>query len=127
MDHAGMATADGDGRVDWFADALILPDGSDWDTSVRIQGSDGTELSRQRFAFSLDADGIADGRVRDDVNPASAAALALLVGGALGIGLGVGGFTIPRTERIASRVALVGGGIGGVVLGALIGITRLAG
>ncbi len=125
--HGSMATVDREGRIDWIADAIVLPADSEWDTNVRILASDGTELSRHRFAFTLDAAGVADGRVRDDVNPATAVALALLLGGALGIGLGLGGFALPRCEPLASRVALVGGGGTALVLGLMIGASRIGG
>ena len=125
MDHAGMVTADGDGSVDWTADALILPAGSDWSTSVRILASDGSELSRQRFDFVLGPDGISEGVVQDLLNPATLIAIALALGGALGIGLGLGGFIIPRCEALASRVALVGGGVTAMILGLLMGINEL--
>jgi hypothetical protein len=51
----------------------------------------------------------------------------LAVGGALGIGLGLGGASLPRCEAAASRMALVGGGVLGVALGALIGLGQLVG
>ena len=51
---AGMEHVTADGTVDWTADAIVLPAGSQWDTSVRIlSAADDTEISRQRFAFTL--------------------------------------------------------------------------
>jgi len=125
MDHSGMSMESDDGFIDWFADAVVLPAGSRWDTSVRILGSDDTELSRQRFAFTLSDEGIDDGRVATLLNPAVAIASLLVLGGALGLGLGLGGMALPRCEALASRLALVGGGVTAVVLGLLIGIGRL--
>jgi hypothetical protein len=116
-----------DGTIDWIADALVLPPGSGWDTSVRVLGADGTELSRQRFAFALDDDGIDEGQVRTFLDPALGIAVLLLAGGALGLGLGLGGARLPRCEAVASRVALLGGGSVAVVLGGLIGVGRLVG
>ena len=131
MDHgpgtAGMAHATEDGTIDWIADAVVLPAGSRWDTSVRVLSEDETELSRQRFAFTLSADAIDDGRVTSLLDPATAVAVALLIGGAFGLGLGLGGMPLPRCEAAASRVALVGGGTIAALLGVLIGGTRLLG
>ncbi|MEO6294405.1 MAG: copper resistance protein CopC [Candidatus Limnocylindria bacterium] len=125
MDHSGMSMESDDGFIDWYADAVVLPAGSQWDTSVRILGSDDAELARQRFAFTLADDGIADGRMTTFLNPAVAIAVLLVLGGALGLGLGLGGMALPRCEAWASRLALVGGGVTALVLGLLIGVGRL--
>jgi len=45
----------------------------------------------------------------------------------LGVGLGLGGVPLPRCEPAASRLALLGGGAIGVVLGGIIGAWRLVG
>lgn len=129
MDHAdvGISHDTEDGTIDWTADALVLQAGSQWDTSVRVLGADGTELSRQRFAFALDDVGIDDGEVSSLLDPALGIAAILVVGGALGLGLGLGGMRIPRCEAAASRVALLGGGSIAVLLGGLIGAGRLVG
>lgn len=131
MDHgagtAGMAHATEDGTVDWVADAVVLPAGSRWDTSVRVLSDDETELSRQRFAFTLSTDAIDDGRVTSLLDPATGVAVALLLGGALGLGLGLGGMPLPRCEAATSRIALVGGGTIATLLGAMIGASKLLG
>ena len=125
MNH-GAGAAD-DGSVEWSADAVVLPPDSQWDTSVRIVSATGTELSRQRFAFTMDAEGIADGALQPLITPAIGVAVVLLIGGALGLGLGLGGMALPRCEPLASRVALVGGGVAAVLLGAVIGGGQLLG
>jgi len=132
MDHGGsIASIDpgsDDGTVDWVADAVVLPAGSQWDTSVRVLSTAGdTEVSRQRFAFTVSDGGIAEGKVNAPITPATVVAALLLLGGALGVGLGLGGAHLPRCERDASRIALIGGGGVAAVLGALIGATRLVG
>ena len=64
MDHAGMVERNDDGTVDWYADAVVLPPGSSWDASVLVVArGTGDELTRQRFSFTLDADGIDSGQV----------------------------------------------------------------
>lgn len=123
----GMEHTTEDGTIDWTADAIVLPGGSRWDTSVRILGSDGNEISRQRFAFTLSDDAIDRGRLASIVNPATAVAAFLVVGGALGLGLGIGGASLPRCESMASRIALFAGGGTAVILGAAIGSTQLLG
>ena len=125
--HAGMDMGSPDGTIDWIADSLVLPAGSDWDTSVRILSTDGAEISRQRFAFTVNDTGIDEGRVTTLLEPPVAIALLLVLGGAVGVGLGLGGMALPRCEAAASRLALIGGGATSVILGALIGGSRLFG
>ena len=131
MSHGSGATgiehATEDGTVDWTADAIVLPAGSRWDTSVRILSTYGNEISRQRFAFALSDDAINGGRLSSIVNPATAIAALLVIGGALGLGLGIGGASLPRCEAVASRIALLAGGGTAVVLGVAIGSTQLLG
>jgi hypothetical protein len=127
-DHAGMVHASSDGTATWSADALVLPAASQWDTTVRVLGSaTEAEISRQRFAFTMSESGIDEGRARTLVDPAVGVALLLGLGGALGIGLGIGGMRLPRCEAVASRVALLGGGATAVVLGGAIGVERVLG
>ncbi len=130
MSHGGSGTGmehvTDDGSVDWTADSVVLPTGSQWDASVRILSASGdTEISRQRFAFTLSDDGIDAGRVANLLNPASAVAALLALGGALALGLGLGGFSLPRCEAAASRIALLAGGSVAAILGAAIGVTQL--
>jgi hypothetical protein len=127
IDHGAHVTPGDDGRVTRNADALVLPADSSWDASVRIVDADGTELSRQRFSFALSNDGVSEGRAGTLLTWGTLIAGALAVGGALGIGLGLGGAPLPRCEPLASRIALVGGGVVGVLLGGLIGLGQLLG
>jgi putative copper export protein/methionine-rich copper-binding protein CopC len=119
MDHDAMVARNDDGTVDWTADAVVLPAGSSWNATVETTSDDGTELARQRYTFGLDDEGIAEGEATSLLNPTAVIALLLLAGGALGLGLAVGGFVLPRCEAGASRIALLGGGTTAVVLGAL--------
>ena len=125
MEHGSMVTRNEDGTIDWTADAVILPAASSWNATVQASSTDGTELARQRFAFALDDEGIAAGEVTTLLNPGAAIALVLLAGGALGLGLGIGGFVLPRCDAAASRLALLGGGTTAVVLGTVIGLQAL--
>ncbi len=130
MDHGagmgGMEMDTADGTVDWTADAVVLPAGSQWDTSVRILSEAGdTEISRQRFAFTLSNESISEGAVATILDPATLVAGALLLGGALGLGLGLGGAALPRCEAMASRLALVGGGTVALALGGSMAAARL--
>jgi copper transport protein len=112
---------------EWAADAVVLPSNSRWDATVRILSPDGSELLRQRFAFTLDADGVAEGARGPLVDVSLLVAGMLGAGGALAVGLGAGGWRLPRTDESASRLALVAGGVGGVALGVVIGGSRLLG
>ncbi len=130
MDHGaameGMSHATEAGTAAWVADAVVLPGQSHWDTSVRILSAGGdTEITRQRFAFALSDDSVAEGEVTTLADPALVVGAILLVGGALGLGLGIGSARLPRCEPLASRVALIGGGIVAGTLGILIGASRL--
>jgi len=131
MDHgegiAGMYDVNADGLVEWVADAVVLPAGSAWDTSVLILTQDGTELTRQRFAFTLGEASIEEGRTSTLLDPATGVAIVLFLGGALGLGLGLGGMPLPRCEPLASRLALVVGGTVAALLGVAIGASRLIG
>ena len=130
MDHdemPGMYFVNDDGLVEWAANAVVLPAGSAWDTNVLILSPEGTELTRQRFAFTLDDAAIDEGRTDSLLDPATAVAIVLFLGGAVGIGLGLGGMALPRTEAVASRIALVAGGSIATLLGAAIGASRLIG
>jgi copper transport protein len=132
MDHgagtAGILHTTEDGTVDWVADTIVLPPGSRWDTSVRILSATGeTEISRQRFAFTLAQDGIDEGRLSSVIDPATLVAAVLVLAGGLGLGLGLGGASLPRCEAAASRIALLAGGGIAVALGGLIGVSRLIG
>jgi hypothetical protein len=49
----------------------------------------------------------------------------LAAGGALSIGLGLGGTRLPRCDVVASRIALGAGGAVAVALGLVIGLGRL--
>jgi copper transport protein len=127
MEHTTHVTPNPDGTIDWTAGAIVLPADSHWDASVRILTTDSTELQRQRFTFALDDAGISEGEVEPLLTWGLVIAMALGVGGAVGLGLGLGGFTLPRCERLASRVALIGGGTVAVGLALIIGLRQLVG
>jgi hypothetical protein len=103
----------------------VLQAGSRWNTSVRVLSADGTELTRQRFAFSLSESGVDEGREPGLLFAILALAGIMASSGALAIGLGAGGVCLPRCEPLTSRVALVAGGTIAMSLGVLIGIGRL--
>lgn len=127
-DTHGMTHRTPQGTVAWSADALVFPAGSTWDTSVRVLIADGgTEVSRQRFAFSLSDDGISSGTARALLDPGSLTGIVLLVGGAVAIGLGIGGLRLPRCDPRASRLALIVGGVAAALLGGGIGLERTLG
>ena len=128
MDHMAMPSDSTADQPRWKGDAIILPAGSQWDANVRILSSDGgVELLRQRFSFTMGDETVDAGRLTAVVDPPILIALLLLVGGALAVGLGAGGWPMPRTDPATSRIALVWGGAIGGVLGILIGASQLLG
>jgi hypothetical protein len=114
-----------DSPVDWGADAVVLPAGSSWDASVLVVAVGGNELARQRFSFALSDTGVAGGAIRSIADPVTAVAAVLLIGGAIGLGLSLGGGRLPRCDPRASQIALRAGGMTAVALGAAIGVDRL--
>jgi copper transport protein len=105
----------------------LLPAGSRWDASLVVRAADGTESSRTRYSFALDAEGISEGRATPAVDPALAIAIVLLIGAAFGIAFTVGGGTLPRVDPATSRIAVLGGSAASIVIGAaaLLGGPRL--
>jgi copper transport protein len=105
----------------------FLPTGSHWDASVVLRDHEGSELSRTRYSFALDATGVSEGRATPAVDPAVVVAVTLLVSAALGLAFALGGGTLPRVDPATSRVAILAGSLVGAILGAtiLIGGSRL--
>lgn len=125
--HGAGHAAPTPGTDEWAADAVVLPAGSRWDATVRILTPDGNELLRQRFDFVLDADGVAEGRRSPPIDVALLVAGMLGAGGALAVGLGAGGWHLPRTDESASRLVLLAGGAAGMALGVVMGGAQLLG
>jgi hypothetical protein len=124
MDHGPAVDPDAPAR--FVADAVVLPPGSRWDASVLLLSEPGgTEISRQRFSFELDDAAVARGRAGGPVDFGLLTAGLLAAGGALSIGLGLGGTRLPRCDVVASRIALGAGGAVAVALGLVIGLGRL--
>jgi copper transport protein len=136
LHHPGMAGMEGmegmdghvapvvsdSGTVAWTADAIVLAPGSRWDANVLTLSSAGAELGRQRYAFTVGDAAIDEGADSDLLTPVVAIAAVLLLGGALGLGLGAGGWPLPRCDAATSRIALLTGGSVAVVTGTAIGI-----
>ena len=124
MDHG--AASDPEAPARFVADAVVLPAGSRWDVNVLVLTQPGgTELSRQRYSFAMGDAAVVSGRASGVLDIGLLIAGVLLVGGALSIGLGLGGTRLPRCDAEASRVALWAGGGVAALLGALIGAGRL--
>ena len=111
----------------YIADALVLPSGSRWDASVVIGDGTGGELIRQRFTFAMGEDGIVAGVASSLADGGLAAGILLLFGGMVALGLGLGRLTLPRTEAVASRIALLGGGTLAALTGIALTVGRLVG
>ena len=102
------------------ADGGLLPANSSWDSSVVLHDTAGTEIGRTRYAFALDATGISEGRATPPIDPAIVIAMVLLIGGIVAIAFAAGGGGLPRVDRAAGRVALVGGSVVSAFLGVII-------
>lgn len=125
MDHGAISDPDAPAR--FVADAAVLPAGSRWDASVLLLTEPGgRELSRQRFSFEMDDSAVVRGQATGLVDIGLVTAAVLATGGALSIGLGLGGMRLPRCDVVASRIALGAGGAVAVGLGLVIGVGRLA-
>jgi copper transport protein len=128
-DMPGMVHGEGDeasGPARFVADAVVLPPGSRWDANVQLLTErGGRELTRQRFSFEMGESGLARGEAHNVLDIGLVIAGLLAVGGALSVGLGLGGMRLPRCDAVASRLALAGGGVTAVVLGAIIGLGQL--
>lgn len=111
----------------YVAGAIVLPADSHWDANVVVGDGTGGELLRQRFTFTIGDTGLTDGAAGTLADGALLAGLGLLLGGFLSLGLGLGGFRLPRTELGASRVALLAGGGLAAATGLAIGVGRLVG
>lgn len=127
MQDRGANPRGSDSLVAWVADAIVLPSNSSWDSSILAVSVDETELARQRFSFTLDDEGIDEGRASSLIDVGTVGGIILLVGGALAIGAALGGGRLPRCEPAASRIALGAGGTVAIVLALSIGVDRLAG
>ena len=105
------SAAGGEADPQSFAlEGVTLPEDSSWDASVVLLGPAGQEVARERYAFTFDAEGIASGRDSFPLDPALLIGLGLGAAGLLAISYWFGGGVLPRTNRAASRVALLGGG-----------------
>jgi hypothetical protein len=118
--HGGHAGGDGTGSgpARHLANGVQLPAGSSWDASVVVSGADGTELARRRFTFRMGPNGVSQGRELPPLDPVVALAALLLGAGVLALAYRLGGGHLPRTNEAASRVALVGGALVSLILGA---------
>jgi hypothetical protein len=101
-----------------FTTDVPLAGDSSWDATVRLL-ADGVEQARARWTFALDDTRLAAGRAQPLVNPLLLVALALAGLAMLALLLVAGGVSPPRTERSVTRGLMLGSGIIGAVLAAL--------
>jgi hypothetical protein len=104
----------------FVADGGQISDDSRWDATVIVSAADGTELARRRFAFGLEGGEIAQGRALPPLDPALFAGIALVGLGVAAVAFGLAGGRLPRAAAGASRLAMVGGGAIGGIVGAVI-------
>jgi copper transport protein len=104
----------------YVADGGQLGDTTSWDATVIVTAPDGSELSRRRFTFGLDGAEISQGRALPPLDPALFAGVALVGLGVAALAFGLAGGRLPRAAAGASRLAMIGGGAIGGVVGAVI-------
>ena len=102
-----------------FVTDTTFPTGTRWDATVVATDPTGQDVARQRFVFAFDQTGLSEGRQVPPIDPGLLVAVLLLILGVLGLGFAAAGGVLPRTLPDASRPALLGAGIVGVVLGAV--------
>ena len=104
----------------FVADAGILPRDSTWDAAaVRVDAS-GLERGRARFAFSLDATGLAAGRTLPLLEPSIASAGLMLIAALVALGFLLAGGRVPRVEPRLGRAAALAGSAAAGALGLVI-------
>ena len=69
----------------FVVDGGLLPPDSRWDATAVLLAPDGSELTRQRFAFALDGQGIVEGKSVPPLDPALIIAGVLLAASILGL------------------------------------------
>jgi copper transport protein len=104
----------------YVADGGQLGPDTTWDATVVVSDPSGNELGRRRFTFAVDPDGISQGRALPPLDPALGAGVLLLALGVAAVAFGLAGGRLPRAAAGASRLAMVGGGTIGGIVGALI-------
>ncbi len=100
-----------------FVTDTTFPPGSRWDATVTATEPSGLEVARQRFVFAYDQTGLIEGRLAPPLDPFAVLALCLLALGVLAVSFAAAGGVLPRTLPDASRPALIGAGLTGIVLG----------
>jgi hypothetical protein len=105
-------------RVDTYAaGGGLLPADSSWDASVVVRAHDGAELSRTRFSFALDSEGVSSGRSVPPLDPVVLLAALLLLGGLAAGAFVLAGGAVPGVDRAVGRVASLAGSAISVALG----------
>ncbi len=108
----------------FIADGGLLPPGSQWEASAVVLGADGTEVTRQRFTYTMGPQGLTKGQAAGPIDPVSVIAFALLVMALIAVSFAIGGGGLPRADRAASRAALL---VGGTAAGVLALVLMVAG
>ena len=104
----------------FIADGGLLPAGSQWEASAVVLEADGTEVTRQRFTYTMGPQGLTRGQAAGPIDPVSVIAFALLVMAVIAVSFAIGGGGLPRADRTASRAALLAGGTAAGMLGVVL-------
>lgn len=104
----------------YTASGVLLAPDSEWDASVILTGTDGTEIGRARFDYAFGQDDLTAGAQIPLLDPALLVAIALLAGGVVGFAFWIGGGRPPLVETGVGRRVLAVGSLLGGALGVLI-------
>jgi len=112
------------GDRDFVADGVVLGPESRWDAALVVRDAAATEIGRARFAWTLAAAGISEGRSAPIVDPTLVAAALLLGAALLGIAFTIAGGRLPLVHPTVGRQTLIAGGAIGAALGLILLVAR---
>jgi hypothetical protein len=122
IDEAGEVVAEAPFRpmsgaaVTYSTDAVPISVGP-WRADVVVAGG---VTPPAVYLFVMGPEGVSEGRATPPIDLGLVVGLILIVTGLFAVALARAGRTLPRTEPIASRIALTGGGLVGLVIGLMI-------
>jgi methionine-rich copper-binding protein CopC len=116
-DEATFRPVDGDDpAATTFVTAVGVVGMGDW--RAIVAADDGATVGA--FPFTMTADGIAAGRAAPPVDLGLVLGVLMLFSGVLAFSFARAGGRLPRTDRVAARIALSGGGLAATLAGLLI-------
>jgi hypothetical protein len=111
------------GNRSYVGDGVVLAPDSRWDAAVVVRDAAKIEVGRARFAWTLDATGLSEGRRAPIVDPALLVVVLLLAAAFVGLVFTLAGGRLPLVHPTVGRQAMLAGG----TLGAALGLFLLVG